>query len=77
MKTILIILICFAALDFSFPEPKPLVAAQIQNNYVASLLEYQGTPYAPYGETGGISCSTLIRRALPELTALMKMPVIQ
>lgn len=57
---------CLVVLGFSFSKPKQFVTTQIQKNYTKALLEYEGTAYAPYGETGGISCSTLVRKALAE-----------
>jgi hypothetical protein len=37
---------------------------RLRDRYVAVLLSYEGMNYAPYGEEEGISCSTLVRKAL-------------
>jgi hypothetical protein len=64
MKLIILLLIVLSTVSFLPYKRKPLLTYQLRNKYVEALLRYEGKSYAPYGETGGISCSTLVRQAL-------------
>jgi hypothetical protein len=66
MKPVVLFFIVFSTLSFSPYKPKPSTISQPRDNYVAALLSYEGTVYAPAGDPGGISCSTLVRKALSD-----------
>lgn len=70
MKTPLFFLLILSAISFSLDKSKSLASDQLRNIYIERLLSYKGAPYAPYGIDTGISCSTLVREALVEISGL-------
>ena len=64
MKLISLIFVVLISASFLPYARKQPLAGPLREKYVAALMSYEGDEYAPYGENGGISCSTLVRRAL-------------
>ena len=61
---ILLLVVAFSASFLPYRHHSQTLSLRLQEKYVAALVRHEGETYAPYGEEGGISCSTLVRQSL-------------
>lgn len=72
MKFIFSLLILIISISYLRPTNQQFTPTELRSQYRSALLKYEGASYAAAGEPGGISCSTLIRRAFIDTLAIDK-----